>query len=227
MSSKYSVTKGNEYVTMLKSIASSGERAVPLWASTIVCFLDCGALRDAQSVQRCVRSLNCSLQPRVAAVSGDCGRAQVQFHVLCYRNVCLQLRLTSWMAGAVVPGRCSLRFHCLKVHRRRAKQCGMKQPELGTLFVLFPRTSSWLLRKLGATLRCRLSLTTFLSRGGAQWGKLPWAAGWVLSFTATRLPEIGWGDLLVLMARPLVEKGACGKATITIFMSRASARKHF
>lgn len=30
MSSKYSVTKGNEYVTMLKSIASSGERAVPL-----------------------------------------------------------------------------------------------------------------------------------------------------------------------------------------------------
>lgn len=78
-----------------------------------------------------------------------------------------------WQAewrGPWCHGRCFPRFHCLKVHRHRAQQCGMKQPELETLFVHFPRPHSWFLCKLGATLhRCR-SLTTLLSQRACTGG---------------------------------------------------------
>lgn len=108
MSSKYSVPKGNECVTMLKSIASLCERVEPRRAFVVLSFLflifpDTVAPHNKLSRSKVAfhRSTALAALSWCCSLYQDCTaeKKKVQCRTLCYRNVCLQLltdKLNDW-----------------------------------------------------------------------------------------------------------------------------------
>lgn len=136
MSSKYSVTKGNEYVTMLKSIASWAHVERTLFAPPSFFLFRAVALHARNLVVRS-KLFRFTAQLLLAASAGICNAKKKKKNSsmpLAVLQDCVPSSLTDKLNGR---GRAIDGVSFLKVHRHHAQQHGKAsgQEPAGTLFL--------------------------------------------------------------------------------------------